>query len=421
MTIGTFVTSTMGMHSQSHAMEQISANIANVNTVGYKKVDTRFETFIKEYTMMGSDMHYLTSNPVDRRMVDLGGQLKTTDSIYDLAITGKGFFIVEGQHETLYSRAGDFHATSITPEGYPTKEVTYFKPGEGGVVTQSAPATYFTNTSGYYVMGWNYDMSSEAFSSSLEPVIISPADYYPGHQTTQMSFKGNINPASQDTQMLKFAVYDNDFKQHGMTMKWVPQPEANTWQVSIDIDGAAVNSEPLKVVFNQNGQLISPIPSTEINVTWENGISAPIKMNMQHFTQYATLLTGEVLSQDGKGFGSLTSVSWDQNGVLNAAYDNGAKVPVCKVAVAQIQVPNMMEAVSGNMFSYNRNAGNLEVVDLQNTRTETTVQGGQTESSNVSLEEEFTNMIVSQRAYSSNVQTFTTVNEMTQEAINILT
>ena len=140
-----------------------------------------------------------------------------------------------------------------------------------------------------------------------------------------------------------------------------------------------------------------------------------------NFTQFSNTLNGEVLSQDGKGFGVLTSVAWDENGVLNATYSNGSNIPVCKVAVAHVQVPNMMEAVSGNMFAYNQKAGNLEVIDLQNTRTETTVQGGKTEASNVSLEEEFTNMIVSQRAYSSNVKTFTTVNEMTQEAINILT
>ena len=81
----------------------------------------------------------------------------------------------------------------------------------------------------------------------------------------------------------------------------------------------------------------------------------------------------------------------------------------------------MMEAVSGNMFEYSENAGNLEVVDLQATRTETTVEGGKLENSNVSLEEEFTNMVTTQRAYSSSVNAFTTVNEMVQEAISILT
>ena len=246
-------------------------------------------------------------------------------------------------------------------------------------------------------------------------------EYYPGHQTTKMSFKGNINAAATDTQLLKFDVYDKDFAMHNMTMKWTPQNDANTWIVSIDVDGAAVTSEPIKVTFNEMGKLTSPIPSTMLNIAWNNGGTSSVTLDFEHFTQYSNALHGEVLSQDGKGFGVLTSTAWDEKGVLNATYSNGSSIPVCKVAVAQIQIPNMMEAVSGNMFAYNQNAGNLEILDLQESRTETTVKGGTTEASNVSLEEEFTNMIVSQRAYSSNVKTFTTVNEMTQEAISILT
>lgn len=420
MALGTFVTSTMGMHSQSHALEQISANIANVNTVGYKKVETRFETQMTKFNEIGTDSHLFSAGVVDRRMVDVAGVLNTTNSIYDLGISGQGFFIVEGQNQTLYSRAGDFQATAVTPQGYKPQTVTYYRPTESGVVTQSSPASYFTNASGYYVMGWNYNNDNEAFSSTLEPVIISPMEYYPGHKTTQMSFKGNINAAATETQLLKFPIYDNDFTQHNMMMKWEPQNDANTWLVTIDIDGASVGSEPIQVTFDSNAKLTSPVPSTDLQITWEDGTAGTVTLDMRHFTQYANTLNGEVLSQDGKGFGSLVSTAWDENGVLNATYSNGSSIPVCKVALAQVQVPNMMEAVSGNMFAYNENAGNLEVVDLQNTLTETTVQGGKIESSNVTLEEEFTNMIVTQRAYSSNVQTFTTANEMTQEAINIL-
>lgn len=420
MALGTFVTSTMGMHSQSHALEQISANIANVNTVGYKKVETRFETQMTKFNEIGTDSHLFSAGVVDRRMVDVAGVLNTTNSIYDLGISGQGFFIVEGQNQTLYSRAGDFQATAVTPQGYKPQTVTYYRPTESGVVTQSSPASYFTNASGYYVMGWNYNNDNEAFSSTLEPVIISPMEYYPGHKTTQMSFKGNINAAATETQLLKFPIYDNDFTQHNMMMKWEPQNDANTWLVTIDIDGASVGSEPIRVTFDSNAKLTSPVPSTDLQITWEDGTAGTVTLDMRHFTQYANTLNGEVLSQDGKGFGSLVSTAWDENGVLNATYSNGSSIPVCKVALAQVQVPNMMEAVSGNMFAYNENAGNLEVVDLQNTLTETTVQGGKIESSNVTLEEEFTNMIVTQRAYSSNVQTFTTANEMTQEAINIL-
>lgn len=421
MTIGTFVTSTLGMNTQAHAMDQISSNIANVNTIGYKKVEPRFETFIKEYSEMGVNTHFLSANTVDRRMVDVGGQLQTTDSVYDLALSGKGFFVLEGQKETLYSRAGDFQATYFTPPGHSDKTLSFFKPTGNGVTTQEAPATYLMNASGYYVTGWNYNTETEAFSSTLEPVIISPQGYFPGHQTTKMSLKGNINAASADTQVLKFAVFDNDYAQHAMLMKWEPQSDANTWMVTIDVDGAAVTSEPIKVAFNENGQLVSPKPTASMSLTWENGIANSIDIDMKSITQFANALNGEVLSQDGKSFGSLVSTTWDEKGVLNAVYNNGMKIPVCKIAVAHIQVPNMMEAISGNMFSYNQNAGTLEIVDLQEIQSETVVHGGTTEASNVSLEEEFTNMIITQRAYSSNVKTFTTVNEMTQEAISILT
>lgn len=420
MALGSFVTSTMGMTSQSHALEQISANIANVNTVGYKKVEARFETQMTKFNEIGTDSHFFSAGNVDRRMVDVAGILSTTNSVYDLGISGQGFFIVEGQNQTLYSRAGDFQATSVPPQGYKQQTVTYYRPTEGGVITQSSPAAYFTNASGYYVMGWNYNNDSEAFSSSLEPVIISPMEYYPGHKTTEMSFKGNIDAAATETQLLKFPIYDNKYAQHNMTMKWTPQHDANTWSVTIEIDGASVKSEPITVTFDENAKLTSPIPSTALQITWDDGTAASVTLDMQHFTQYANTLNGEVLAQDGKGFGALVSTTWDEKGVLNATYSNGSSIPVCKVALAQVQVPNMMEAVSGNMFAYNNNAGNLEVVDLQNTRTETTIQGGKLETSNVTLEEEFTNMIVTQRAYSSNVKTFTTTNEMTQEAINIL-
>ena len=420
MTIGTFVTSTLGMNSQAHAIEQISANIANVNTIGYKKINTRFETFMKEYNEMGVNTNYFSANALDRRMVDLTGEMKPTESLYDLAISGRGFFVVEGTGNTYYSRAGDFQPTAYAPPGRTPKTVTYQRPADGGPVTQSTPATYFMNSSGFYVMGWNYDAGTEAYSSSMEPVIISPMEYYIGHPTTQMTFKGNIDAAATTTQILRFEVYDSSYNQHNMLMKWSPQHDAGTWLVNCEIDGAAVTSEPIKVTFDSEGRLTSPVPSSQINVTWDSGETASIDLDMQLFTQFADTLNGNVLSQDGNGYGKLISTSWDAKGVLTATYTNGTTIPVCKVAVAQVQVPNMMEAVSGNMFAYHRDAGKLEIIDLQETKTETMIEGGTRETSNVSLEEEFTNMIISQRAYSSNVQTFTTVNEMTQEAISIL-
>ncbi len=421
MTLATFVTSTTGMLAQSYALETISQNVANVSTVGYKEIETLFETQMTTYSDSGATSSYFSSGVVDRRMIDVAGVLSATNSIYDLGISGEGFFIVEGNNETLYTRAGDFQATYVAPAGYSAQEITYYQPTtDGGVTTQSVPATYYTNSSGYYVMGWNYDSSTGTYSSNLEPVIISPMEYYPGSATTEMTFKGNINSSSTSTQTLSFPIYDNDYSQKDMYLNWEPQSTENTWLVTVQIEGATVNTEPIEVSFDEFGNLTSPIPSTNIQLTWDDGTTRTVNLDLSNFTQFSQTTSGEVLSQDGSGFGMLTGQSWDDNGVLNATYSNGVTIPVCKVALAQVTVPNNMEAVTGNMFAYTAMAGDLEIVDLQNTVTSTTIEGGMLESSNVALEDELTNMIVAQRAYSSNAQSFTTANEMMEEALGIM-
>ena len=423
MTLGVFVTSTQGMLSQSHAMEQISANVANVNTVGYKKVRTLFSTQMTQNSQMNND-HLFSAGTVDQRFVAVAGALTSTNSVYDLSISGKGFFVVEKDGQQLYTRAGDFLGTAVPPEGYDAPEIEYYQPtNNAGVTTQKPSPNYLINSSGLYVMGWNVNPLTGEYSSSLEPVNISPPEYYPGHATSQMVLKGNIPADATTTQKQSFPVYDNDFNSHSMVMHWEPvEGDANAWNLTFNVEGATVTSPPAQIRFNENAQLVSPYPSVSMQIQWEGGGTSTVTVDISKMTQYATELNGEVLSQDGKPYGELVSRSWDSNGVLTAYYGNGSKLNVCKVAIAQVQVPNMMEAVSGNMFAYNTQAGDLEIVDLEETPDQrmTQVAGGSLEGSNVRLEDEFTNMIITQRAYSGSTNAFTTNNEMLQEAISIL-
>ncbi len=424
MTLGVFVTSTQGMLSQSHAMDQISANVANVNTVGYKKVRTLFATQMTQYVNKGTDNHLFSAGTVDQRFVDIAGFASTTNSIYDLSISGKGFFVVEKGGQQLYSRAGDFSGTAVPPAGYRAPEIEYYQPtNNAGVTTQKPSPNYLINSSGMYVMGWNANPLTGEFSSGLEPVNVSPPDYFPGRATTKMTLKGNVPAEATTTQRQSYPVFDNDYNSHSMVMRWEPvEGDANAWDLSFNVEGASVSSQPVRVRFNENAQLVSPYPSVNLQIQWNNGGSSNVEIDISHMTQYALDLHGEVLSQDGKPFGELISRSWDSNGVLKAYYGNGSILNICKVAVAQVQVPNMMEAVSGNMFAYNALAGDLDIVDLESTPNQrmTQIEGGKLEGSNVTLEEEFTNMIITQRAYSGVTKTFSTSNEMTQEAISIL-
>lgn len=424
MTIGAYVTSTMGMNAQTHSLQQISMNVANVSTTGYKKVDARFETFMSVYSDSGANNTYFTANNVDRRLVNIAGQQTKTGSIYDLAITGEGFFTVEGAAGTMFSRAGDFKATAIPLDGYPERTISFERvASDGNRETVTKPASYLMNASNYYVMGWNYNPESETFESNLEPVIISPQEYYAGHVTTKMSLIGNIPSDATETQKLKFGVYDTSYHQHSLISYWEPiENMPNGWNLSFSLDnGASVTSDSVTVQFDQDGNIISPIDPINVSVDWGNGSAGSIAVDLSHMSQFASYLQGSVFSQDGNSLGNLVGTSWNEKGILVAKYSNGASEPVCKVAVAKVTSPNLMEAVSGNMFALTTEAGTLEIVDLENTKTETQIAGETLENSNVALEEEFSNMVITQRAYSSNVNAFTTANEMIQEAISILT
>lgn len=422
MTLGVFTTSIMGLNAQSHAMGQISTNVANVNTVGYKKAETLFETKMTIYNHAAQDKNSYSAGVVDRRYVDVAGQLSETGSVYNLALNGQGFFIVDNGRDTYYSRAGDFSTTAVTPAGMPPQEVEVYNPEGNGVLTKSAAASYLINGSGYYVQGWNADIHGN-FSTTLEPVVVSPSEYYPGHATTQMALKGNVNAREMTSQqIISFPIYDSSFKAQSANLMFDHTTDADTWAVSMKLQGAAsVALNPPEIRFDANAKLVSPADGVvQAQIVWEDGSSSTVSMDMKSVTQYTGVTQGSVLSQDGASYGSFTNLEWDANGVLSANYDNGVSVAVCKIAIAKVQVPNSMEAISGNMFAYSRECGNLDIVDLEATDASVQVSGGWLERSNVALEEEFSKMIITQRAYSSNTKTFTTINEMTQEAISIL-
>lgn len=422
MTLGVFTTSIMGMNAQAHAMGQISTNVANVNTVGYKRAETLFETKMSIYSHASQDKNSYSAGVVDRRQIDVAGQLSETGSIYNLALNGQGFFIVDNGRDTYYSRAGDFMTTAVAPRGAEPQQVEVYQPQGNGVLTKSASAAYLINSSGFYVQGWNADINGN-FSNTLKPVIVSPSEYYPGHETTVMQLKANINATAMDEQqVISFPVYDSSYVAKSARMMFDHVPNADTWDVKMNIEGAAfVELNPPQVRFNEGAKMTSPEDKKiTATVTWEDGKTSTFTMDVANVTQYAAVTQGSVLSQDGYPYGNFTDFVWDANGVLSANYDNGKRVAVCKVAVAQVQVPNNMEAISGNMFVYSRDCGNLSVVDLEETDASVQVSGGWLEKSNVALEDEFSKMIITQRAYSSNTQTFTTINEMTQEAISIL-
>ena len=112
-----YQTSTLAMRSNAHALDTIGNNIANVNTGGYKRTDTHFETLLSK-TLDKNQSDLGGVKPKDYQIIDKQGAVTSTKRDLDLAIVGDGFFqlsnsLTDFEPENLfYTRDGAFQTVT---------------------------------------------------------------------------------------------------------------------------------------------------------------------------------------------------------------------------------------------------------------------------------------------------------------------
>ena len=152
-------TATTGMIGMQTQVDTTSNNIANVNTIGYKKQRAEFaDLFYQTMQYAGTSTSETTISPTGIEM-GLGvrnvaiakhfsqGNPKETENNLDIAITGRGFFQIELPDGTIaYTRDGSFKLDSegniVNSEGYPLvpnitipEDSTHINIGTDGIVS----------------------------------------------------------------------------------------------------------------------------------------------------------------------------------------------------------------------------------------------------------------------------------------------
>jgi len=183
------------------------------------------------------------------------------------------------------------------------------------------------------------------------------------------------------------------------------------------------------VLFGPQGQFLGTGKSEEvltIDLHTESdqpgGMATPFsfKLDLSRITQLASDSSEVVLrDQDGFESGTLRSFSVDRNGVIVGVFDNGLVRNLGQIAVARFANPNGLEAISENMYRVAPNAG-IPQIGTPGSGGRAFVRGGYLEESNVDLAEQFTELIIGQRAFQANARTITTSNELLQELVNML-
>jgi flagellar basal-body rod protein FlgF len=126
-----------GMRARMESLDMLANNMANADTSGYK-TDREFYNLYVNPEAETAEGSPATLPVIERPWTDFSqGSLRPTGSPLDLALTGKGFFAVDGPSGSLYTRNGNFRVSSagrlVTAEGYPVRAV-------GGAKLQVQPS-----------------------------------------------------------------------------------------------------------------------------------------------------------------------------------------------------------------------------------------------------------------------------------------
>ncbi|ARM87051.1 flagellar hook protein FlgE 1 [Rhizobium sp. CIAT894] len=429
---GSMKTAVSGMNAQANRLSTVGDNIANVNTTGYKAVSTSFSSLVLPSS--GGNYNSGGVQTSVRQAVSDQGDISYTTSATDLAISGDGFFIVQGPDGTpVLTRAGDFQ-----------------KDDEGNLV----------NAAGFGLMGYSYDAGSPAVVvngfDGLVPINVNQ-EGLTAIASTSGVFKGNLdsganiapvapatlpsaNLATTTTDTKKFSMvaydtlgnkvmYDFYFTKTSVAATPPPAPPAvnSSWQVAIFRNanaatggttsfpysaGGAVGTTTLD--FDANGKITNSTGTVNIadTVTGQT-----IKMDLSGFTQLGAAFAGTG-TPNGQAASPVKDVTIDGDGIVYAKYEDGTNKPLYRIPLANVASPDKLTLMSGNVYSANGQSG-VTVTGFPQTNGLGTIKSGALEGSNVDLAGELTEMIEAQRSYTANSKVFQTGSDIMDVLVNL--
>ena len=214
------------------------------------------------------------------------------------------------------------------------------------------------------------------------------------------------------------------------------QPNGST---AVDADGADLSDQPFKIdktsaiVFDSSG-LPSSINVAEIEMLGFNNGSANFDDDPANtdqisldfgtigiadgLTQFGSEFTPVFIQQDGSQFGTFAGITVSDDGLVTALFDNGETRPVFKIPIATFVNVNELGTRTGNVYNSTQASGD-PTLRTANSGPAGAITQSALEASTVDIGEEFTKMIVVQRAFSAATRIITTADEMLDELVRL--
>ena len=430
--LGAMNTAISGLNGQSAAFSNISDNVANSQTVGYKEVNTAFINYLSVSNATENQSSSVVTIPQYQNNVQ--GTLAQTSDPLGMAISGQGFFPVSA----AISTSGGQTVFSTTP--------AYTRAGDFQLNAQG----YLVNSAGNYLNGWAVNSQSGVTNTnSLAPIQVTQTIYNPV-PTSTISLSANLpaTPSSTTPVSSQVTVYDALGTPHNVTLNWA-QNSTNDWTVSIGVpdDTANPTEGTADVQFGATSGnrvaagTVGSLGAATGNVTttsYSAGGAANIQftanfgqgpqqitLNLGNFgastglTQYAgNTYTLNGISQDGVPPGSYSSITAAASGNISVNYSNGQSRVIAQVPLVTFASPDQLQSQNGQAYTATISSGN-PIANTAGSNGAGTLVVGSIEQSNVDIAQQFSALIVAQEAYSANTKVVTTADQLMQSTINM--
>ncbi len=414
--IGSLFAGISGLNANAMAMTVIGDNIANVNTTAFKANRSSFAN------MLSQSLTSAGSGDIGRGVEFWGtsaswsqGNVENTASPTDMAVNGKGFFILQDDTDlSYYSRAGEFafdrNGDLVNPDGLYV---------QGYEVTAVAPDGTFSlgNVANINIPGESTTMPSA---------------------TTEFTVDVNLDAraVAGDTYSTTLSVFDSLGNAIPLSITFTKQAAPiNTWSAGVSVPStvalpANVTINPSTLTFTATGGLATGgsdsliainnllTGAENLSLNWDIFDAVAGGVSNGDITQYASASTTTFQTQNGYTSGVLRGVDVDEEGVVTGIYSNGQLIPLFQVALADFANYGGLQKLGKNLYQESRASGQALTGTPQDGALGA-ISPQTIEMSNVDLAQEFVKMITTQRAFQANARVITTSDEILSELINL--
>jgi flagellar hook protein FlgE len=407
--LSSMYTGVTGLQGQGEALSIYGDNIANANTTGFK-------TSLGG-NQIGRGVRLAAVNPIFSQ-----GSIVQTESPTDLAITGDGFFVVNGPDGQSFTRNGSFH---------------FDKDGK------------LINADGYKVQGFQADQNTGKITSKMGDISVDRT-VVDAKKTSEVKMFMNLDlradkgmqfdpthPESTSNFATGVTLYDTAGTAHVVTC-YFNKTDDGVWTWRAMAKGEEVvggqKDQMLEqargtLKFGQDGRLMEQttdkssfqfnkgaLPDQQIKFNFGDDV----KSGGQGLavTQYGTNSEAYKTTQDGYTAGTLAGLTFNDDGCLAAVYSNGQSINLSQVALSKFENPEGLFKMGQNRFRESRLSGQ-PTIGAPQAGGRGRISSKTIESSTTDIATEFINLMQAQRNFQANSKVISTSDEMMQDVINL--